>query len=74
MDIKLHIKESKMKNKKITYYNNHLMYVNQDVIDILQKKTWRSRCKRYLTTVIISATFISIFISLVYCLYLTKTI
>ena len=62
-----------MKNRKVTFHNNHLMYVNQDVIDILQKKTLWSKCKQCLTTLIISATVTTVFISLVYCLYLTKT-
>ena len=62
-----------MKNRKVTFHNNHLMYVNQDVIDILQKKTLWRKCKQCLTTLIISATVITVFISLVYCLYLTKT-
>lgn len=62
-----------MKNKKVTYHNNHLMYVNQDVIDILQKKTWLSRCKDYLTKFIVIGTIVISFISLAYIVYTIKT-
>jgi len=62
-----------MKNKKITYHNNHLMYINQDVIDILQKRTWWSRCKEYLTNFIIIGTIVISFISLAYIVYTIKT-
>lgn len=62
-----------MKNKKITYHNNHLMYINQDVIDILQKKSIWSRCKEYLTNFIIIGTIVISFISLAYIVYTIKT-
>jgi len=62
-----------MKNKKITYHNNHLMYINQDVIDILQKKTLWRRCKDYLTKFIVIGTIVISFISLAYIVYTIKT-
>jgi hypothetical protein len=62
-----------MKNKKITYHNNHLMYINQDVIDVLKKKSIWSRCKEYLTNFIIIGTIVILFISLAYIAYTIKT-
>lgn len=62
-----------MKNKKVTYHNNHLMYINQDVIDILQKKTLLSKCKDYLTSFIVIGTIVISFISLAYIVYTIKT-
>ena len=62
----------KMKNKKVTYHNNHLMYVNQDVIDIICKKTKWQRCKEIFTTFAIYGTIVLSFISLAYIVYTIK--
>jgi hypothetical protein len=61
-----------MENKKITYHNNHLMYINQDAINVLHKKSLWSRCKDYLTNFIIIGTIIISFISLAYIVYTIK--
>ena len=62
-----------MKNRKVTFHNNHLMYINQDVIDILQKKTLWQKCKDYLTSFIVIGTIVISFISLAYIVYTIKT-
>ena len=61
-----------MKNKKVSFHNNHLMYVNQDVMEILQKRTWRRKCKDFLTMLILPFILTVLFVFMAYCLYMSK--
>lgn len=61
-----------MKNKKVSFHNNYLMYVNQDVIEILQKRTWGRKCKDFLTMLTLPFILTVLFVFMAYCLYMSK--
>lgn len=61
-----------MKNKKVTFHNNHLIYINQDVIEVLQKRTWWRKCKDFLTMLTLPFILTVLFVFMAYCLYMSK--
>ncbi len=58
-----------MRNKKVTYHNNHLMYINQDH---MFKRTLWQRCKHSLTMIILKTMLLVMFIIMAYCIYTVK--